>query len=47
MPPKFLEYLVILCFERQYPIQNIVASLKSKIFAPKKTWAGYATAWHG
>ena len=50
MPPKFLEYLVILCFERRYPIQNNVASLKSRIpptpnflSPPPKFWAGYAT----
>jgi len=36
MPPQFLEYLVILCFERRYPMQNTVASLKSRIFPPKK-----------
>jgi len=27
-PPKFLEYLVSLRFERRYPIQNAIASLK-------------------
>jgi len=31
--PKFLEYLVILCFERWYPKQETVASL-IKILAP-------------
>jgi len=30
-PPKFLEYLVILWFERRYPIQNTVANIKSRI----------------
>ena len=39
--PKFLEYLVILRFEKRYPIQNTVARLKSKILAPPKVWAGY------
>ena len=29
-PPKFLAHLVILCFERRWPKQNTVASLKSK-----------------
>jgi len=33
--PKFLEYLVILCFERRYPKRNTVASLKSKILVPR------------
>jgi len=27
-PLKFLEYLVILCFEGRYPKQNTVVSLK-------------------
>jgi len=31
MPPQFLAYLVILCFERRYPKQNTVTRLKSKI----------------
>ena len=30
-PPKFLKYLVILCFERRCPKQNAVASLKPNI----------------
>jgi len=34
MPPKFLEYLVILCFERRYLKQNPVARLQSNI-SPK------------
>jgi len=43
-PQKCLEFLVISCFERQYPMQNTVVSLKSIILAPKnKFWAGYAT----
>jgi len=33
-PPKFLEHIVILCFERQYPIQNSVIRLKSYILPP-------------
>jgi len=36
MPPKFLAYLVILCFDRQCPEQNTVARLKSKYLAPRK-----------
>ena len=43
MLPKFLEHIVILFFERRYPKQNSVIRLKSKIFAPQKFWAGYAT----
>jgi len=44
-PPKFLEHLVILCFERRYLKQNTVASLKSTIlppraFIPKKILGG-------
>jgi len=35
MPPEFLEYLVILCFERRHPIQSTVASLKSRIWPPR------------
>jgi len=36
--PKFLVYLVVLCFERWCPKQNTVARLKSKYFSlpPKK-----------
>jgi len=46
MPPKFLEYIVILCFERRYPIQNTVASQKSRILHHPIFRAGYATgAW--
>jgi len=41
---KFLEYLVILCFERRYPKQNSAASLKSNNLASPKFWSGYATA---
>jgi len=48
--PKFLEHIVILCFERRYPKQNRVFQLKSNILVcPKFFWppnfgAGYATA---
>jgi len=35
MPPKFLEHIVILCFERQYTKQNSVIRLKSNILAPQ------------
>jgi len=34
IPPQFLKYLVILCFERRCPKQNTVASLKSNIRHP-------------
>jgi len=50
MPSQILTYLVILCFERRYPKQNIVARLKIKHFAQPPTflalpkfWAGYET----
>ena len=42
MPPKFLIYLIVLCFERQCPKQNAVARLRSK-YSPTQFWAGYAT----
>jgi len=42
MPPKYLAYLVILCFVRRRRTQNTVACLLSKILHPKKIWAGYA-----
>ena len=35
-PSKFLEYLVILCFKRQYLKQNTVAQLKSNILTHPK-----------
>jgi len=45
MPSKFLEHIVILCFERRYPKQNSVISLKSNILRlTKNFWAGYNTA---
>jgi len=31
MPPKFLEHIVILCFERRYHKQNSVLRLNSNI----------------
>jgi len=34
--PKFLENMVILCFERRFAKQNGVIRLKSNIFAPLK-----------
>ena len=37
-PKKFLENMVILCFERRF------SNLKSYILAPQNFWAGYATA---
>jgi len=43
-PSKFLEYLVILCFKRQYLKQNTVTQLKSNILTRPKLWAGHATA---
>jgi len=42
--PKFLAFLVILCFEKRCPKLNTVARLKSKDLPPKIFWAGYATA---
>jgi len=52
MPPKFLEHIVILCFERRFSKQNSVIRIKSNILTPKtffgllNFWAGYATAWY-
>jgi len=34
--PKFLAYLVVLCFEKRCPKQNTVARLKSKYLSQKK-----------
>jgi len=34
--PKFLAYLVILCFEKRHPNKNTAARLKSNILAPHK-----------
>jgi len=37
MPPKFLAYLVVLCFDRRCPKQyTLIARLKSKYLAPPK-----------
>jgi len=41
--PKFLEHIVILCFERRFSKQNSVIRLKSNILPPQTFWAGYAT----
>jgi len=35
-PQKFLENIVILCFERRFSKQNGVIRVKSNISAPKK-----------
>jgi len=43
-PPKFLENVVILCFESFFSKQNSIIRLQSNILAPQKFWAGYATA---
>ena len=32
---KFLEYIVVLCFERRYPKQNSFFRLKSNILVPQ------------
>jgi len=45
-PPKFLAYLIILCFEKRRPKQKYCFSPKSNIF-PKKIWSGYATGCMG
>jgi len=43
-PPKILENVAILCFERRFSKKNSVIRLKSNILPPKKNfWAGYAT----
>jgi len=42
-PPKCLENIVILCFERRVSKQNSVIRLKSNILLPPNFWAGYAT----
>jgi len=44
MHPKFLAYLVVLCFQRRLPKQNFVARSKSKIWPIRKCWADYTTA---
>jgi len=37
-PPKFLEHIVFLCFDRRYPKQNSVICLKSSILPPRIFW---------
>ena len=45
--PKFIAYLVILCFEKRRPKQKYCWSPKVKhIRPPKKFWADYATLWY-
>ena len=41
--PKFLENIVILCFEKRFSKQNSAIRLKSNIVTPQNFWAGYAT----
>ena len=41
--PKFLENIVILCFEWRFSKQYCVIRLKSNILPPHNFWAGYAT----
>ena len=43
MPPRFLENIVILCFERRFSKQNSVIRLKSTILPPTNFWVGYGT----
>jgi len=43
MPPKWLEFIVIFCFERRYPKQNSAFCLKSNILVPPNFCAVYAT----
>jgi len=38
MPPKLLENIVILCFEKSFSKQNSVIRLESNILAPPKFW---------
>ena len=52
--PKFLENMVILCFERRFSKQNRVIRLKSNILPPLPIFwplpnfrVGYATGWAG
>ena len=42
-PPKFLENIVILCFERRFSKQNSIIRLKWNILVPPNFWTGYAT----
>jgi len=45
--PKYLVYLVVLCFEKRYPTPNTVVRLKSKYLAPPKTlgWLHYCESY--
>jgi len=45
-PPKFLENIVILCFERHFSKQNSVIRLKPNILTLPNFWAGYATGYY-
>jgi len=38
IPPKVLENIVILCFERRFSKQNSVIRLKSNILGPENFW---------
>ena len=42
-PPKFLENIVILCFETRFSKQNSTIRLKWNILVPPNFWSGYAT----
>jgi len=42
-PPKVLEHIVILCFERRYPQENSINRLKSNILAPQ--FLGWLLYW--
>ena len=44
LPQKFLENIVILCFERRFSEQNSVIRLKSNLLAPQIS--GLATPLH-
>ena len=45
VPPKFLENIAILCFERSFFKENSAICLKSNILAPPQNlWAGYANS---
>jgi len=40
---KFLEHIVILCFERRFSKEISVIRLKSNILVSPNSWVGYAT----
>jgi len=42
-PPKFLENVVILCFQSRFSKQNSVIRLKSNIFSPKIFFCHFVT----